>query len=84
MNRRTWNIHIYICKLLNKEQVEISYNQLYNGSIENQIRVYKRFKQNMNERETLKTENDSKNLPHVIPKVDPQSSGYEYCNGFHK
>ena len=36
--------HIYTCKLLNKEQLEISYNQLYNRSIEKQIILYKRFR----------------------------------------
>ena len=76
--------HIYTCKLLDKEQVEIPYSQLYNGSIENQISVYLSFRKNMNKREKLKNEKDSNNLPNVIPKVDPQSSGIEYCNRFHK
>ena len=78
------NEHIYTCKLLNKEQIEISYKELYNGSIENQIMVYKRFRKNMDERENMKNENYIKNLPHVTPVLGPQSSDYEHCNGFHK
>jgi hypothetical protein len=43
--------HIYMCKEFNDEETEVSYNQLFNGSIKQQIIIYKRFQENMNARE---------------------------------
>ena len=75
--------HIYQCNVLNEEKIQISYNQLFCGNIEEQIKVYKRFQKNFELREKLKT-NTKENFPHAIAEGEPQSSGIEYCNGFDK
>ena len=56
--------HIYLCNVLNGEKVKISYNQLFYGNIDEQIKVYKRFQKNFEIRENLKTQNDEENFPH--------------------
>ena len=76
--------HIYLCPELNSEIIEVSYKQLFNGYINQQIIVYKRFQKNFNKRENMKNENKKENIPHAIAQSEPQSSGIEYCNGFNK
>ena len=76
--------HIYLCNVLNGEKVQISYNQLFFLNIDEQIKVYKRFQNNFEIREKMKTQNDEENFPPRITTCEPQSSGIEYCNGFDK
>ena len=75
--------HIYMCSLLNSEITDMPYNKLFNGSLNEQVEVYKRFRNNMSEREK-RIKNDEENLPHAIPLWEPQSSGLESCNGSYK
>ena len=46
--------HIYMCTILNNETTEMPYKKLFNGNINEQIEVYKRFTNNMSEREKRK------------------------------
>ena len=56
--RKNMNMeHIYVCTLLNNQTIKMPYNKLFNGNIDEQIKVYKRFKNNMNERENRKQKN---------------------------
>ena len=63
--------HVYSCKLLNNKSEEFSYNYLFNGNIQQQIKVYKRFKNNLEEREKLKTDLRKNDLDHTIPDGEP-------------
>ena len=47
--------HIYHCEQLN-EQIEpiVPYEKIFNGKLEEQIEVYRKFKQNLIKREKLK------------------------------
>ena len=45
-------LHIYECDLYNQEEKPtISYQKMFNGNLNEQITVYKKFKQNMIKRE---------------------------------
>ena len=39
--------HIYLCKSLNQNDPEISYDEIYNGNLNSQIEVYKRFEKKL-------------------------------------
>ena len=74
--------HIYKCEILNTEEIELPYSDIYNGEINEQISVLKRFMKNFSEKEKYdmrKVEN-----PHAIASCEPQFSDNEYCNGFNK
>ena len=73
-----------MCTLLNNETTEMPYKKLFNGNINEQIEVYKRFINNMSEREKRKNKNEEENISHAIPHWEPQSSGIESCNGSYK
>ena len=48
--------HIYQCELYNEKDSPIMpYEQIFNGNMKQQIYVYKKFKQNLERREQLKT-----------------------------
>ena len=49
--------HIYSCKLLNENQIEISYDKLHNGNLKSQIKVFRRMKENLEIRNKMKTNN---------------------------
>ena len=76
--------HIYICKLFNKEKLEVEYKQLFNGNLTQQITVFKRFIKSFEEREKQETEMNKTEIPHATAKCEPQSSDIEYCYGFDK
>ena len=68
-------IHIYNCELWSeKGKKKISYNNIYNGKIENQIEILKTFEQNIEKRnERMKFDNS-----HVIlygSAVNPVAMG---------
>jgi hypothetical protein len=67
--------HIYLCKELNSERNEVSYKQLFNESINQQIRVYKRFQKFFDKRENMNNENKKEYIPRAIAQSEPQSSG---------
>ena len=71
--------HIYHCKLLNKEDPIISYNQIFNGNIGEQVTILRRFETNMKEREHIKIQNKecrtTENF-HVIQYCDPQYNSF--------
>ena len=47
--------HIYSCEILNNEKEnELEYNKIYEGTISEQIRIYRTFERNMKRREMLK------------------------------
>ena len=46
--------HIYSCRILNKEEIIISYENIYNGNIFNQRKVLTRFEANMKTRNNMK------------------------------
>jgi hypothetical protein len=50
--------HVYICKILNEKTVESEeYENIYNGNIKKQIEVFRKFEENLNKYNILKTEN---------------------------
>ena len=67
--------HIYLCEMLNPEKPKISYRQLFIGNLGQKISVFRRFKNNFEEREKLRIEkmknSEEEKYPHVIPDRDP-------------
>ena len=64
--------HIYSCELLNSEKVDLSYNCLYNGTLQQQLKVFKRFQNNYETLEQMKTDKSEKeNSSHGIPDEEP-------------
>ena len=51
--------HVYICEILNNEKTVQSevYENIYNGNIRKQIEVFRKFDENLNKYNILKTEN---------------------------
>ena len=70
-------IHIYSCKYLNMENVNVIYKKIFEDNVKNQKQVYQRFKQNFDRREEMKNENSSH---HSIPQVDPLYNLYSNGN----
>ena len=50
--------HIYKCEIYNEEQVNLPYKKIYNGSINEQIAVFREFEQNLQKRQQLRTKID--------------------------
>ena len=46
--------HVYSCDMLSKEEIEIQYENIYNGNIHNQRKVLKRFEDNLKKRNFMK------------------------------
>ena len=46
--------HVYECKTLNIEPVNICYEKIFNGNIKEQIELLRRFEENMEKRKKLK------------------------------
>ena len=46
--------HIYYCKSLNQNSPEIPYDQIYNGNLNSQIEIFKRFEKNLEENKEIK------------------------------
>ena len=42
--------HVYSCDMLSKEEIEIQYENIYNGNIHNQRKVLKRFEDDLKKR----------------------------------
>ena len=50
--------HIYTCELLNEKKTMISYDEIYNGCLNNQIEIFRRIENNLDERRKMKIENN--------------------------
>ena len=46
--------HVYSCNMLSKEEIEIQYENIYNGNIYKQRKVLKRFEENLKKRNFMK------------------------------
>ena len=66
--------HIYTCRKLNTKKEILSYENIFNGNIGEQTSIFRRFKENMKERENLMSS-------HVIPHGDPPYM-HLYGNGY--
>ena len=66
--------HIYTCRKLNTKKEILSYENIFNGNIGEQTAIFRRFKENMKERENLMSS-------HVIPHGDPPYM-HLYGNGY--
>ena len=71
-------LHIYSCEKLNKDELIVSYEQIYTGTLTQQIKVFERFKKGFENRENIKNEKlylkfeTIKNkYPHEILQCDP-------------
>ena len=67
--------HIYSCENLNNEKEEVNFEKVYTGTLTEQIKILKRFRNNMEKRTKLKT---------IIPCdriSDPLISALEISNG---
>ena len=68
-------MHIYTCKLWNKERnIEIEYEEIFQNDISKQLEISKIFFQNLEEREKEKVKNEQTKVPHEIQQCDPLSS----------
>ena len=64
--------HIYSCRLLNKEEQQLSFKLIFNGNIGEQITILRIFQNNMKERKRFLNNEKLKNKYfHVIPNGDP-------------
>ena len=66
--------HIYYCKQLNIKEEILSYEKIFNGNIGEQVVIFRRFTENMKERENRMSS-------HVIPHGDPPYM-HLYGNGY--
>ena len=57
--------HIYQCRMLSNDKSTIEYEKIYNGNIHEQIKVFRKFENN------LKIRNKSKNSLPCDPVCDP-------------
>ena len=57
--------HIYVCKKLNKEEIEVKYENIYESNLKNMKMIVDRFEGNMKEREKEH---------HAIQNCDPPVS----------
>ena len=67
--------HIYSCKHLNNEKEEVNFEKIYTGTLTEQVKILKRFRNNMEIRTKLKI---------IIPCdriSDPLISALEISNG---
>ena len=63
--------HIYYCKVLSDgKKKKLKYEKIYNGTLQEQIEVFKEFDRNMKKRESMKNENS---IPCGL-SVDPLSN----------
>ena len=51
-----WNINS--CEILNEKKTTISFGEIFNGNLNNQIEIFRRMENNLEERMRKKTENN--------------------------
>ena len=64
--------HIYECKLFNKEEIEVNYNDIYESNLKDMKKIVNRFETNMEKREKEH---------HAIQICDPPVVVYKTGNG---
>ena len=50
--------HIYNCECLNEKKSKIKYDEIYNGTLINQIEIFRRMEENLAKRQKIKLKND--------------------------
>ena len=69
-------LHIYNCETLDTgEKILLEYDNIYNGKIEDQIRIFEKVESNLNKREQLKQKEN------VDTPCDPSVIRYLHSNG---
>ena len=72
--------HVYMCEILNPEKHVTEYEEIYSENIQSIKEVYRRFQNNLNERE--RQLNKNKEFSHAILVSDPlYSTCIDYSNG---
>ena len=72
--------HVYMCQILNPEKHVTEYEEIYSENIQSIKEVYRRFQNNLNERERQLNENQE--FSHAILVSDPLYSTFiDYSNG---
>ena len=72
--------HVYMCQILNPEKSLTEYEEVYSENIHSIKEVYRRFQNNLNERE--RQLNKNKEFSHAILVSDPlYSTCIDYSNG---
>ena len=66
-------LHVYSCKHLNKNEIIHSYEKVFGRKLYEQIEIYRRFEDNLNNRNRLKmkTENTKQNDNFPCDQIDP-------------
>ena len=64
--------HIYSCEYLNEEETNIKFERIFNGNMFEQVKALRKFEQNLNKRNEIKSENKK---PPGDPFCDPLNSG---------
>ena len=70
--------HVYHCKYLNKKELEVEYEKVYNGNISEQKLVLKRFEVNIEQRR----KHLNNEFPNAIPSDPLSSVSVESSNGY--
>ena len=52
--------HIYSCTYLNKEEIILPYEKIFDGNMSEQIEVFRRFETNLERRNQIKSESETK------------------------
>ena len=71
--------HIYQCGILNPKKTEEIYEKIFNGRLDQQISVFKRFEENFENRKKILEKLKESN--HVIHDSDPLYSDL-FSNGY--
>ena len=72
--------HVCMCQILNRENPSTEYEEIYSENIHSITKVYRRFQNNLNERE--RKTNEDKEFSHAILASDPLYSTFiVYSNG---
>ena len=58
--------HVYKCEIYNEEEVNLPYEKIYNGNLNEQIAVFRQFELNLQKRQQLGTKIDLPCDPNVI------------------
>ena len=75
--------HIYSCEKLNYEKEEVNFEKVYTGTITEQIKILKRFRNNMEKRTKLKTIIPCDRLSDPLISALEISSGNKYIDRGH-
>ena len=65
--------HIYVCKSLNDEEIQVEYEKLFCGNMNELTYILRRYEENLEKREQFINEKNEETASHVI-LTDPLSS----------